>query len=286
MAQKQPTVIAAKPVATTIKKHRQRSPNYPAIGLEKALERLQPIKEQAGRHAMPLSVTYDAWNYKSAAGDQTVAALKSFGLVEVLGIKDKRELRVTEAAWRILGNAPDREGLLQVAALKPEIHRKLWDKYEGPPPADSILKTYLIWDLKFNPSFVDSFMAQYRATLAFANITASDSLSGENSETDEVEEAPLMQTTTKPQSLAIAAKPDMVNAGRSHPLRLMTELAFKLSKEADAKIIIYGDASQEAIKKLQELLKISEDTFPTRAELAGGQHPDLPVVEDEKLDQS
>ena len=47
----------------------------------------------------------------------------------------------------------------------------------------------------------------------------------------------------------------------------MTELAFKLSKESDARIIIYGDASQEAIKKLRALLELSEDAFPTKAEL-------------------
>jgi len=275
-----------KPAASVVKKPRQRSPNYPAIGLEKALEKLLPIKEQAGRHSMPFTLAYATWNYKSAAGDQTIAALKSFGLIEVQGVKDKREIRLTEAAWRILGNAPDREELLQVAALKPEIHRKLWEKYEGPPPSDSIVKNYLVWELNFNQSFVDGFISQYRSTIAFANITAFDRLPGVDSEEPEPEETPLMQTTTRPASLAVAPKPESPGALRPQNLRLMTELAFKLSKEADAKIIIYGDASQEAIRKLQELLKLSEDTFPTREELRplqSGMRPDSqPVIANEE----
>lgn len=253
-----------------VKKPRQRSPNYPAIGLEKALERLQPIKEQAGRHSMPITVAFDAWNYKTAAGDQTVAALKSFGLVEVQGAKEKREVKLTEAAFRILGNAPDREELLKVAALKPEIHKKLWERYSGPPPADTILNNYLVWDLGFNASFVRSFIAQYRSTLAFANITASDSLRSDDSEETETEDISQMQTTATTRTastLPVTTKPEILSGNRSG-MRLMTELAFRLSKQVDAKIVIYGDASQEAIKKLQEHLKLSEDAFPTQAELA------------------
>jgi hypothetical protein len=247
-----------------VKKPRQRSPNYPAIGLEKALERLQPIREQAGRHSMPVTVAFEVWNYKSAAGDQTVAALKAFGLIEVQGAKDKREVRLTEAAWRILGHAPDREELLKVAALKPEIHKKLWEKYGGPPPADSILKNYLVWESGFNASFVGSFIAQYRATLAYANITASDSLRSEDSEERESEEnAPMEATASRSPSLSPSSKPELLGVQTRQNVRQMTELAFKLSREADAKIVIYGNASREAIQRLQEHLKISEDAFPS-----------------------
>ena len=48
---------------------------------------------------------------------------------------------------------------------------------------------------------------------------------------------------------------------------MITELIFRLSREAEARIIIYGNASQEAIEKLQELLTLSKDAFPTQEEL-------------------
>jgi len=254
--------VNTQPAPVAGKKSRQRSPNYPAIGLEKALERAQAVKDQAGRHFMPISVAFTAWNYKTAVGDQFVAALKAFGLVEVQGVKDKRQIRLTESAWRILGNAPDREGLLREAAIKPDIHKVIWEKYEGELPSDAILRNYLVWEKSFNEAFVDGFIAQFRATIAYANVTSSDNLAGEHSEERESEEQPPMQT----QSTERSPQRESTTAPAARPLtdfRQMTELAFKLSRTSDAKIIIYGDATQEAIIKLQALLKLSEDAFPS-----------------------
>jgi hypothetical protein len=250
------------------KRSRQRSPNYPAIGLEKALERAIPIKEQAGRHAMPIGVAYKAWDYKTGAGDQTVAALKAFGLIEVQGVKEKRQLKLTEAAWRILGNAPDRPELLKAAALRPEIHRKIWDKYEGATVSDAILSDYLKWELNFNATFVDSFIAQFRDTIVFANVSPSDNLTSEDSTERESEEKPMQSAPTTRTSPHVGPKAESFGTGKQPTeFRQMTELAFKLSRESDARVVIYGDASQEAIKKLRALLELSEDAFPTKAEL-------------------
>jgi len=267
MAEKQKPINEGS--AVTAKKSRQRSPNYPAIGLEKALERAQTIKDQAGRHAMPIGVAYGAWNYKTAAGDQTVAALRAFGLIEVEGVKDKRQLKLTEAAWRILGNAPDRPELLKVAALRPEIHKRIWEKYEGAAVSDAILGDYLKWDLGFNATFVDSFITQFRATIAFANVNSSDTVAGEYSEERESEETAPMQSQTTPTRVTPSNITQNAAAPPRQPaeFRQMTELAFKLSRGSDAKVVIYGDASQEAIKKLRALLELSEDAFPTAAEL-------------------
>jgi hypothetical protein len=56
--------------------------------------------------------------------------------------------------------------------------------------------------------------------------------------------------------------------GRPIGARKTTELAFKLSRGSEAKVTIYGDASQEAIQKLRALLELQEDTFPTSEEIA------------------
>lgn len=166
---------AAAPNSVPPKKSKHRSPNYPSIGLEKALERAQTVKDQAGRNYMSATVAYELWGYKAGAGAQVVAALKAFGLIETQGEKEKRQIRLTETAWRILGNAPDRAQLLKDAALSPDIHKLIWDKYAGDlPKADAIIKDWLVWEKNFNQSFVDSFIAQFRATIAFANLVLSD----------------------------------------------------------------------------------------------------------------
>src|SRR5258705_12421046 len=97
------------------KQLRHRSPNYPAIDLGKAVERVGELYKSAKTHFVPVSVAHERWEYKAlgSVGDQAVAALKSFGLVDIEGAGDKRQLRVSEAARRILLGSPDRESLLK-----------------------------------------------------------------------------------------------------------------------------------------------------------------------------
>jgi len=189
-----------------IKKARHRSPNYPSIGLEKALERAQVIKSQAGRAAISVVTAYKLWGYKKGAGDQTVAALKSFGLIDVSGAKDKRQIRLTDSGLRILGNAPDKAHLLAIAALSPEIHQQIWDHYDGELPADWIIRDYLVWDLKFNETFVDNFIAQFRATADYAGLGFSDKVADEVLTAEPREEKPVNTATSEyPATAAIPA---------------------------------------------------------------------------------
>ncbi len=161
---------------TGMKKTRQRSPNYPAIGLEKALEKVNTIYEQGKMNPVPLPAAFQMWNYKEAAGNQTVAALKAFGLIDVTGEKEYRQLHVTENARRILRNHQDRDRLLREAAIKPELHKELWGKYQENLPADSIIRHYLIFErpARFNEESVDSFIAQFKNTIVFAKLSLSD----------------------------------------------------------------------------------------------------------------
>jgi hypothetical protein len=164
----------AKPDTTSATKTpKHRSPNYPAIGLEKALERAKIVYDNAKLHAVPVGVAHDKWGLKalSANGDQSVAALKAFGLLEVEGSGEKRQVRVSDMARRIILESPERSELIKQAALKPKVHADLWAKYgEGGLPSNDVLRSYLVFDLKFNESYVDWFIDEFRETLAFAEI--------------------------------------------------------------------------------------------------------------------
>jgi len=71
---------------------RQRSPAYPTIGLEEALNRAESLYGAEGRFEAPLSSVAAAWQYeeKSSALYQLVAALKQFGLAEDSGSGENR----------------------------------------------------------------------------------------------------------------------------------------------------------------------------------------------------
>lgn len=160
---------------------RHRSPNYPAIGLEKAVERAQTLQGQgATKHLIPLTVAFTAWDCKGALGYRTTAALEAYGLVETEGQTDKRQIRLTESARRILLGAPEKPELLRQAALKPSLHAELWKKYEGDLPADGVIKNYLQIDKQFNPNSVDAFIEQFRRTIKYAGLGESDKLDAED----------------------------------------------------------------------------------------------------------
>jgi hypothetical protein len=190
MAKRKSDAVAVK---ATIKQSRQRSPNYPAIDLEKALERAEVLYKNAKTHYVSVGLAQAAWGYKalSSIADQAVAALRSFGLVEVEGEGAKREIRVSDMARRIILNSPERGLFLQHAALSPPIHKALWDKYgEIGLPADHILRSHLVFDLKFNEGSVDTFIAEFRATLAFAKITSDDTIQSAEGDPDDLEFEP------------------------------------------------------------------------------------------------
>lgn len=176
------TKVEVKTASKKPPKHR--SPNYPAIGLEEALSRAKTLQEQGGaKHHIPLSVAFDLWKYKSGAGNQVAAALKAFGLAVIQGKTDKREIKLTEHARRILLDADNKAQLLQVAAMHPSLHAELWRKYDGElPQSDAVIKNYLVVEREFNPSFVDKFISQFRSTIAFAGLSEGATIPPEEEE--------------------------------------------------------------------------------------------------------
>ncbi len=159
---------------STIKKHR--SPNYPYIGLEAAIERTSELQKEAGVHPIRVTTAWETWNYKKGSGNQIVAALDAYGLISVeSGIADTRQIKLTLEARKILDNISERGALLRTAALSPILHKEIWEYFNGDlPPKDSVIREYLVYQKNFNPAYVDKFIEQFRATLAFANVTKSD----------------------------------------------------------------------------------------------------------------
>jgi hypothetical protein len=116
----------------------------------------------------------------SALGNQCIAALKAYGLLDVAGSGKTRKAAITEDAERIVRRAPDRSDLLRQAAVLPSIHKELLDEYadNGLPP-DEILHTYLVWERdggRFNEDVVDDFIGHFRETLEFAGIEKTDKI--------------------------------------------------------------------------------------------------------------
>ena len=69
---------------TTAKSKKTRSPAYPGINLEIAVKRAKGLYDRERRNAVSFSVAVGYWGFgaKSSGGLVSVAAMKSFGLIE------------------------------------------------------------------------------------------------------------------------------------------------------------------------------------------------------------
>ena len=162
------------------KKQRTRSPAYPAIDLEQAIEKASILWKRASRHPVQADVVVTFWGYDkgSSSGLSALSALKKFGLVEDFGKGEGRQVKLTDLGISLVFN-PDVNSetytsKLKQAALLPSIHEELWTKYEGNLPHDTVIEHYLVVDRRFNEQYVKSFIDDFRKTLSFAKLQMGD----------------------------------------------------------------------------------------------------------------
>jgi len=151
-----------------------RSPSYPAINLESAIQRAQALYTKERQHSTPVATIVKHWGYKSSSGPAslTLAALKKFGLVEDEGVGAARRAKVSDLAVNIIAN-PDssaRLAAIQEAALRPPIHHELWERYGSAPPSDDKLRWELTRERGFTGTGANEFIPEYRATIGFAQL--------------------------------------------------------------------------------------------------------------------
>ena len=163
-------------------KKRGRSPEYPGLNLEQALDQAKVLQNKERKNAAPINAILKHWNYapKSGLGLRAIAALERFGLITSEGHGDNRKARISEDAFNILiderPNSEDRVRLLQSAALKPTAHIEMWQAYGPDLPSDETI----IIDLR-NRNYTEAgaadFLDEYKSTLAFAKLDKTDTLS-------------------------------------------------------------------------------------------------------------
>lgn len=177
-------VVETYPVA-----RRDRSPNFPAIGLGKALERAQQLYTRARRYDARIADAATAWGLaaKSSSTLQTAAALLAFGLAEDSGSGEARKIKISDLGWRILEDQrPGVRGLgLAEAALKPKLIADYAESWKAGRPDDN----FCVSELKIERGFTDEaaarFLKVFDETIQFARPSVSDTMT--DSATDGVE---------------------------------------------------------------------------------------------------
>ncbi len=165
-----------------------RGPSYPYVGLEEAISFVRKVYDYAKRGPAPVdSLITEALKYSatSSTGIKILAALRSFGLIEDAAGANGKSVKVTQRSIRILFDDPEsseRKDAIKNAALSPKWYEYCWKKW-GPdmPPA---MKHNLLVEHGFVESTVESFLKDYRATIAYAGLL-DDKLFGTDKESED-----------------------------------------------------------------------------------------------------
>jgi hypothetical protein len=167
------TSAVTKPPAKAEKKVRQRSPNYPTVGLPEAIERVRKLFEADGRAGVPTEIAAKHIGYATAHGQaySVLSALKKFGLLD----EEKGRVSLSRRAIELLNlpaTDPRRIQSLKDAALSPPIYRELVDAHAKTGlPGDESLEAELVTYKNFNPKSVAGFVKDFKATLEFAGLS-------------------------------------------------------------------------------------------------------------------
>lgn len=145
-----------------------RSPNYPAVSLQKALEHARKVYAANHLHKAPRDVVAKVMGYSSLNGGSltVISALKKYGLLE----EDDIGLWISQDALTVLvesANSPERARTLVKLATSPELFGEMKAAFPGPTPNDEILRSWLLRK-GFLQSTVDLPIRAYRETMELA----------------------------------------------------------------------------------------------------------------------
>jgi hypothetical protein len=157
---------------------KERSPSFPFIPLSTAIGRLEAFERTFGRHPTPANKVGLAWEMKPASSQaaQTVAALKSFGMVEYEGSGPDRLTSITEDGRNYLRaqQASVKQEIARRFAMNPKVIAKYWEEWGSERPMDAVALDHLVLKAAFTESAAATFLTVYDETIAFAGLSDSD----------------------------------------------------------------------------------------------------------------
>ncbi len=233
------------------KKPRQgRSPAFPWIPVQKALERAEAFRIAEGgrpKHFSPTTSACVAWAMGPKTGPalQTIAALGHYGLFEFEGAGDQRKVRLTELALNILLDkqpiSAERDALIAQAALKPTIHAELWQKWQDALPSDPTFETFLVRDKGFSEGGARDLISEYKETIKFAKLAQAGIIPSTNPVTEKV-------GTPKETENQVADVGDLVQVEIGGVLQFEKPVRIRAIQDRDGQKWAFVDGSETGIQ--------------------------------------
>lgn len=164
-----------------------RSPPFPFIPLEKAIERATQFEAHYKKSAGRVSNVLPIWQYtaKSSGGQQTIGALKAYGLLEDEGSGADRKVKLTDLAMRILKDERPgkRDEAIKEAALKPKALSEHWTLWGNDRPPDAECRSELTLERHYTEDAAARLLRVYDENLKYARLGLSDKIADKQPET-------------------------------------------------------------------------------------------------------
>lgn len=171
----------------TDRQPRFRSPPFPYIGLQKAMEKIEQLYGAVRHHAAAVPTAAKAWDtgVKSSATLQSIGALIQYGLLDDDGSGDARKVRLTPLALKIVMDkrllSRERETALKEAALKPTTFAELFGQFGAANDIDESLLVHSLTAERqqsgrapYSEQSANEVIRVFRETIKFAGIDDSD----------------------------------------------------------------------------------------------------------------
>ena len=211
-----------------------RSPNYPSVDLETAVDLLRKLYEKVRKGEIEPINAAGAWGYNSASGPvkRQLAALRQYGLLEgkTRGKYAENPKISRRGLTLVLRNQASREfqDELRKAALAPPLFNETYNTLSD--ATDEELREHLIVEKGFTDNGAQLYIEVYRSTLQLVNLNKDGELS--SSEYDTSNENDENKTTD--------TDSDFAPAGRE------TEMVkIPLSTEGEYALLLPGMTSAE-----------------------------------------
>ncbi len=178
---------------------KERSPNYPAIGLDVAVTLARQIFEKERRAIVPTEVIASALGYSTKSGNLSgnalgrIAALRQYGLLEKASLG---KLKISERAINLILNPSENPSFMKAAreaALSPPLFRDLIEEHGE--ASDDALRVHLIRDRGFiSPEAANRVIKAFRDSCTFAGISGvTSTLETDEDAEDQIPEKPVQQ---------------------------------------------------------------------------------------------
>lgn len=124
---------------------RLRSPNFPGLSLEEAIDSAREIFEKSRHAEIPREVVAKDLGYSGLTGRSAIilGALNQYGLV---ANTSKGHMKVSQLAADILHGYPESARLeaLYKAGREPALFKAIFDKFDNHIPSDNAVRSFLI----------------------------------------------------------------------------------------------------------------------------------------------